>query len=497
MNASLYIGATGLKGLAEGMNVVTNNIANANTVGYKQQNLLFSDLMYTDQGNTGEGWGTQQDSYVGLGQTGKGLQVDSVRTLFGQGGLESGADVTDLAIGGKGFFQVTTADGATRYTRAGNFRFDADGYLNLPDGSTLTGYAVDAAGKKGAAGPIQVSPTVTSAAQATSEIALSLNLGVTEDRASSTTNPYFGLLQSWDSNQSPPLSSNEYAYAQPLRVYDAEGNAQTLTLYVDGTPSTTDGNKTLEFILAAANQVTAGQSSGDAPLLSGTLTFNGAGQLTDMSAFTTTANTPNDLTTWTPAALTNGVPQFTLNGQAVTLDLGLHAAGNWTHSPASAAAVGADGTQLPSMGSTATRTATATTAYAGSSSQRSFSQNGYAQGALSTLEVAPDGKVVGSFTNGQSRTLYEIPICRFTSEDGLRREGNNLFSMTNDAGVMDMGTAGTENYGKINAQTLETSNVDMAREMVNMIVTQRGFQSNSKVITTADTMLQKAIELKR
>lgn len=93
--------------------------------------------------------------------------------------------------------------------------------------------------------------------------------------------------------------------------------------------------------------------------------------------------------------------------------------------------------------------------------------------------------------------LWQIPVCRFTSEDGLHREGNNLFSATPEAGQMDMGVAGTENYGSIEAYATETSNVDMATEMVNMIITQRGFQSNSKVVTTADQMLQKAMELKR
>ena len=108
-----------------------------------------------------------------------------------------------------------------------------------------------------------------------------------------------------------------------------------------------------------------------------------------------------------------------------------------------------------------------------------------------------DGTVVGKFSNNKSMNLWQIPVCRFTSEDGLRREGNNVFSATEDSGQMEMGVAGTENYGKINAYNIENSNVDMATEMVNMIVNQRGFQSNSKVVTTADQLLQKAMELKR
>ena len=123
MNSALYIGATGMKGLSQGMQVTTNNLANVSTIGYKQQNTLFSDMLSTSQGGTGDWWNAQENSRVALGQTGKGVQVDAVRTIFQQGALESTNTVTDMAINGKGFFQVS--DGANLYyTRAGDFRPD-------------------------------------------------------------------------------------------------------------------------------------------------------------------------------------------------------------------------------------------------------------------------------------------------------------------------------------------------------------------------------------
>ena len=491
MNGSLYIGATGLKGMAEGMNVVSNNLANANTVGYKQQSMLFSDLIYEGQANMGDWWGAQQGSYVAMGQTGKGVQVDSVRTLFTDGGYEMGIDVTDMSITGKGFFQVTTLDNETRYTRAGNFRFDKEGYLRLPDQSVLTGFPIAPDGTRGKAQPIQLNPETVSAPKATTQMTLALNLGVTTDNASSATDPYFGMVQAWNSTVNPPVASG---YSQPLRVYDAEGAYQDLKLYVDGTPDPGNGTKVLEYVLA---RPVAAPGTGTEMLMSGTLTFNSAGQIINMSGFTPTNGSSNDLSTWTPAPMINGTPQFTLDGQSVGLNMGITAAGGWAEAPASAADVGTDVTKLPSMGTDAKRANAATTANAGSSAQRSYVQDGYAKGFMNGLDIRADGTVVASFSNGQSQDLYQIPVCRFTSEDGLRREGNNLFSATADAGQMEMGRATTENYGRINAQSLELSNVDMSREMVNMIITQRAFQSNSKVITTADTMLQKAIELKR
>ena len=180
------------------------------------------------------------------------------------------------------------------------------------------------------------------------------------------------------------------------------------------------------------------------------------------------------------------------------MNLGISSAGGWQNAPANAAAVGTSQSALGGMGTGATVSVDATTNYIGSSPvTRRNTQDGYPSGALSTINITSDGTVVGTFSNNQSMNLWQIPVCRFTSEDGLRREGNNLFSATPDAGKMEMGEAGTQNYGTIRAYNTENSNVDMATEMTNMIITQRGFQSNSKVVTTADQMLQKAVELKR
>ncbi len=475
-----------MKAHAEGLNTVSNNLANVSTVGFKQQSMLFSDIFYAGQGAMGNWWNAQENSRVALGQTGMGVQVDSVRTLFTQGGYESSNTLTDLSLNGKGFFQVTDMEGNAFYTRAGDFRFDKQGFLKLPTGHVLTGYQVDAQGNKGGAGPIQVDPNITSPAKGTSKITMPLNLGLTEDRTSDADNPYFGLLNAWDSAAEPPLSSSNYGYSEPLSVYDADGARKNVTVYFDGAPDTT-GGKTIEFLV--------GGQDGEA-LMTGTLHFDSSGQLVDMSAFTPTGDNVHDLSTWKPASLEGGVPQFSYNGQTMGLDFGIQAQGGWQNAPASAADVTTDQSLLSSMG-TVVRSGDPTTAYKGSSSSKGSIQDGYGEGTLSYMDITTDGKIVAKFSNGQTQTLYEIPVCRFTSEDGLHREGNNLFSATAESGTMEMGTAGTENYANVHAYSLELSNVDMAREMVNMIITQRGFQSNSKAITTADTMLQRAIELKR
>ncbi len=490
MMSSLYIGATGMKSLSEGMNVVTNNLANVSTIGYKQQDIQYSDLIYEAQGMTGNSWEAQEGSQVALGQVGMGVMVDSVRTIFTQGSMQSTNSVTDLAINGTGFFEVLTPDGETMYTRAGNFNFDQDGFLAMPDGSKLNGYPVDFEGNKGGLETIQVDPFSTMPPKATTQVSLGFNLGNIDDNSLSTTDPYFSMVQNYDGTSYPPISEDLYAYTQQIQVYDAEGNPQKLTLYVDGAPSE-DPNTIMEFMVAA--NATVDQPEGQA-LMTGTLTFDSAGNLVSASYFSPSGDT-QDLNNWTPAAMTeNGSAALNYQGQSIALDFGLQ--GTAANMPATAAAVGTDSallgtTQNPIL------SPSATSAFSGSNSMFRNEQDGYAEGALTNLTISDGGEVIGAYSNGQDATLYEIPVARFVSQDGLRREGGNLYSATVDSGPAELGRAGTENFGTIHAGYIENSNVDMSAEMVDMIITQRGFQSNSKVVTTADEMLKKAMELKR
>ena len=504
MNSALYIGATGMKGLSQGMQVTSNNLANVSTIGYKQQGILFSDLVSTSQAGMGEWWNNQENSRVALGQTGKGVQVDSVRTIFKQGPMESSNTVTDMAINGKGFFQVT--DGVRLYyTRAGDFRPDNEGVWRTPTGLALNGYKYNEDGSLGDLQEVKIDKFGTMPGKGTARVDLTMNLNSGQDNAVNADNPYFGLLGLYNATAAKPLSSGSYSYAQGMTLYDAEGNARTVTAYFDGAPDSTSGSM-IEFLIAAGASA-AGKtdadgnvippSPGDGLLMSGVLQFDASGRLTGMSAFTPTVEGSKNLADWQPAELKDGLPQLTLDGATMAVNFGVSAAGGWQNAPASAADVGTDQSKLPSMGADAVRAKDATTAYNSSSPTGAYKQDGYAEGVLSAISIGTDGTVVGRYSNSQDQNLWQIPICRFTSEDGLRREGGNLFSATDEAGQMDMGVAGTENYGAVNAYNIEESNVDMATEMVNMIITQRGFQSNSKVVTTADQMLQKAMELKR
>lgn len=506
MMSSLYIGATGMKTHGSGLSVVSNNMSNVSTIGYKQQSVVFEDLFSQNLaiGATGS---------QGFNQMGLGASAGPTRTIFTEGSYEPGSSATDLAITGGGYFQVTSNE-KTHYTRAGNFRFKPDGSLQDPSGFTLTGEKMENGVSTGTLEPIHIdfqNEGITSVhARMSSQLKAVLNIGSSSDLSTDATDPYFSLQQGWNGTMTPPLSGTAYTSAQPMTVYDSEGTQHELMLYLDGAPSLSNGKQVYEYVIGMNPEedgsVAAG-TEGAGLLMAGTLTFSASGQLEDMSAFVPGTGGGKDLASWTPASLVDGVPQFTarfagvegsLEEQPLTLDLGIQSQESvWTSVPASAAEVGLAEAGLPSLGTT-TKGTVNSTAFDGTTSRLvSYNQDGVGEGSLVDISVTENGLVQAQYSNSETVDLYRIPLFRFTSEDGLERAGSNHYVATEDVGQIEYGEAGTENWGAIVAEQLETSNVDMSREMVNMIVIQRGFQMNSKSVVTADSMLQKAIELKR
>lgn len=505
MRAALYIGATGMKALSDGMNVITNNLANISTTGYKQQDIQFSDVWYAQEAYIGDWWDAQQNTNVALGQKGEGVQVDDIRTLFQQGDFQSTNTVTDLAISGTGFFHVKDLQGRDYYTRAGDFRSDNTGAFRNSQGFALMGYNL--ADKtddyydvntfnQGELSVVTVDKETPMAAKATTELSLRFNMGQGTSTTSNATDPYFSLLCQYNA-ANPTSITDASGFSETFTIYDTEGVARQATIAFDGAPSPVEGGSMVEYV------ITVDGDTSSAPAMAGTLRFDGSGQLKDMSAYTHNgtgldANGAIDLTGWSTAPLSeNGYPQMNVNGSTISLDLGISAANGWLRT-GTAAEVRDNMQALAAMGSSAVVTADATTNYAAASAiLYDLHQDGYAEGTLNDISIDTEGRLIGRYSNNQSQTLWQIPVCRFTSEYNLRREGNNYFSATDACGTMTHGVAGTENYGKIASCNLEQSNVDMASEMVDMIITQRGFQSNSKVVTTADEMLRRAMELKR
>lgn len=499
MMSSLYIGATGLNTHSQGMSIVGNNIANVNTVGFKQSMALYQDLFSSTVTS-------QANNVTGLSQLGAGASLASARTIFTEGAFESSNTVTDIAVSnGNGYFGVVK-DGQLLFTKAGNMRFDADGNLLDPSGYNLVGRKVTNGVVSSSYQPIQVdisegSALLTNPAKASTAVSVFSNIGSTADMSDGSV---FGMTQLWDGTSSPPLGNGQYSYSSPITVYDVNGAAHTMTVYYDYA-GTENGVKLYEYVIGIDPSEDGSANAGTAAaglLMSGTLSFSSSGALIGMTAFTPTGNDPANLSAWTPAALVNGLPAMQVNfagagGQQLTFNSGLNLSGypDGISSPADAL-TNASAFYAASNG--AVRESGATSAYSSTiSTTNYFHQDGYAVGELRDLSIDEDGFIIARYTNGQTEELYQISLFRFKSQDGLRHEGNNHYSATNASGDPEEGVAGLENYGSILSQTLETSNVDIAREFTNMIITQRGFQANSKIITTSDTMLQRALELKR
>ncbi len=502
MMSSLYIGATGLKSHGEGMGVITNNLANVNTVGFKQMSMQYSDLM-------SEFLTTSAGNLTNFSQKGMGATPGSVRTLFEQGGLETGSEATDLCISGTGFFGVAR-NGQTEYTRAGNFRFNNAGELLDPSGWNLLGRPIVNGVEGTAAEPVVLDTSDAGVGymppKASSVLSSSSQLGGLRDSLPSPDNPFFSMASSWDGTSALPLIPGRYSYSEPVEFYDAKGDLRSATVYYD-LAGNSGGMTAVEYLLAMDPGQDASARAGTQAgglLLAGTLSFASNGEMTRMTAFTPPNANPAELENWTPAAVKDGKPVFSvqssgLDAQEIALDMGFlfgpNSSVSANLSSAAEAAQNPGAVFSPDTGGSAGKNASN---FLGAQPSALYSsRDGYAPGHLRELEVSREGLVRGVYTNSQNQDLYRISLYRFTSQDGLRHEGNNHYAATPDSGSAEEGKAGTENFGSFSSHSLEQSNVDYAREFSLLIVTQRGFQMNSKVITTSDTMLQRALELKR
>lgn len=495
MMSSLYSSVTGLKSHSTGMSVIGNNLSNLSTVAYKQSSVLYADIM-SQQMTSAAGNATN------VSQVGSGATVNSIRTIFSQGGFESSSSATDIAINGMGFFAVSDGNN-TAYTRAGNFSLTSAGTLVDSQGWSLTGYSITNGVTSKSTSDVSIAGADSMAGKGTTSITACSQLGGLTDASSDAANPFFAMASSWDGTASQPLPSGQYSYKESIRFYDNNGELQNATIYYD-LAGTDSGKTAIEYVVAldpSADGSSLAGTEGAGLLMAGTMTFSSSGELQNLTAFTPPSNgDPSDLSGWTPAALNNGAPSFTATiagagSQTISLDMGLGLSGSSSANAANAAALNAE--SVYSANPNATLKPSASNAYGSSTGTVTTSVDGYAPGSLTSISIATDGTLSGNYSNGQSMDLYQIPLYRFTSEEGLESLGGNHYAATTDSGAAEEGIAGTENFGTVSECTLEQSNVDMATEFTNLIINQRGFQMNSKVVSTCDQLLQKALELKR
>jgi flagellar hook protein FlgE len=407
---------SGLNAHSSELSVISNNLANLNTTGYKDQGTSFRDLFYQTVGSTGGGNPVQ---------IGNGVQVEGVSSNFNDGSLDNTGVPTDMAITGDGYF-VTRKDGVMQYTRAGNFTVSKSGELTTQDGQIVLGYPAPGGviNTGTALGPLQLGKGLTNPALPTSWVALHSNLDASANVGD------------------PPFST-------PVTVYDSLGTAHVLSFEFSKTATNT---WSYQVSIPAAD---VGSSGPGPTVIAGpsSLVFDTNGKLT------------------TPAANVSGIQVTGLADGATNLDL------TWNLYDSSGAPT------ITQM------TAPSTTA--------STNQNGYNSGTLQDFSVDASGILQGTFNNGQVMALGQIAIASFANQQGLERIGSNVYAPTLSSGAAVVGVPGSGGWGVIAGGSLELSNVDVAKEFAKMILAQRGYEANAKVVTTFDTISQDTIALIR
>lgn len=380
---------------------------------------------------------------AGDSQVGRGVLVTDVSPLFTQGSFETTASGLDMAVDGDGFFIVS--DGLGRYyTRAGQFTLDDEGNIVNPEGLKLQGYVADASGNiTGTIGNLNVS-SQASPANATTEVNLTLNI---DSRATAVT-AAFTLDGNGDGTNDDPANFN---YSTQLTIYDSQGDAHDITAYYVKT-----ADNTWEVHYVYEDPANPGQY-----LDAGTqnITFGTDGELVDDSSAT---------------AISFNFGAAVTSPQDVYFNYG-------TGTGETPAGTGLDGT----------------TQFASEFAVMDLSQDGYAAGSLKNLNIDQDGTITGIFTNGQTRVIGRVALAKFAAPTELTKLGGNLYAESYNSGQPIVSGAGSGGLGRVLSNTLELSNVDLAEEFIKMISSQRGFQANSRIITTTDDLLQELVNLKR
>lgn len=491
MMRSLFSGVSGLKSHQTRMDVIGNNIANVNTIGFKSSRVTFADTLYQTQ--TGAAAPTDTVGGTNPKQIGLGVGVASIDLLFNDASTQSTGKNTDLALSGNGLFVVSRdQDGKDKYyTRAGNFSFDANyNYVVPGSGYHVVGWNADASGSidtKGTPTGIKIKDAMRSmGAKATTLISYKGNMNssvptivsMTDQTGSPAASPAhvdgttiksLTLKLSDGTTQTVTAKSNyEYKTGNSLpittiaNVYDSLGNLHKVPFLFTKVPS---------------GALPLGHDKWEVSVSPG---VDSGGNLDPVG----TCSIKEEDGSWTTVTMGAQTLQFDQNGKYVS----------GSGSPTLTLTNGAG-----SSGGTNTMTATvdlaSLTQYSGSDTIKA-DYDGNAAGTLKEINTDQSGILTGTYTNGEKRSLAQIAVAQFDNAPGLTKSGANLYAESNNSG--------TANIKSVNAlgltltpSALEMSNVDIANEFADMVVTQRGFQSNSKVITVGDEMLETVINMKR
>lgn len=437
---SLTAGTSSLKSHQQRLDIISNNIANVNTTGYKS-----GEASFQEQFSQVLGLGVAPSAIEagGVGgvdplQIGLGVKMGSVRTDFSQGSIRTTNRALDVALTGDGFFAMKM-NGQSLYSRAGTFSLDRNGnMIDSGTGAFVQGFNIkkDANGRpeKDSSGGniinreltnVEISPTFKSNPRQTQSVKVAGNLNAA-------------------------MQVGEMAQTA-ITIYDNIGNSHILQMSF--TKTSTPNQYALTGTLDGQNLTL--------PASVANITFNADGSMNTPLGFSVTGA---DLNT----ALGAGSTAF---DASKTLDVQLAQPGNLFNG---------------------------LTQFAGQNSVTAYEQDGYTAGNLNRISVDITGRVIGAFTNGQSEVLAQMAVAKFTNPGGLIKEGSNMFSLSPNSGLPNIGTA-VEIFQstQIKGGTLEESNVDLTEQFTDLISTQRAFEAAARTVTISDQFLQEINQLKR
>ncbi|MDR0721507.1 MAG: flagellar hook protein FlgE [Treponema sp.] len=466
MMRSLFAGVSGLQNHQTRMDVVGNNIANINTVGFKKGRVNFQDLLY--QQLQGASRPTTELGGVNPKEVGLGMSVASIDTIHTQGAFQSTGVGTDLTINGTGFF-VLKEGASSYYTRAGAFTVDQAGTLvNPANGMKVQGWmAQDVQGVQ----TLDVSRDVED---------LIIPVG-SKDPARATTMVNFACNLDKRIPEIPEgataLEVQRGTWNTTIKIYDTFGEEHSLQVEFTRVPGTANSWNAAVTVDPEAEVATntaiglgeAAPAAGDGAAF--TVNFSNNGTL--LSAVDGAGNESG--------GAGNVIMNVAFDVQNTDPD--------------------ADGAQVRqefalNLG-TVGGFVNSITQYAEESSSKAVMQDGYTMGYLDNFKIDASGIITGVYSNGSNRTIGQIALASFTNQGGLEKAGENLYVVSTNSGAANIGPSGIAGKGGIKSGVLEMSNVDMAEQFTDMIVTQRGFQANSRTIQTADQLLQELLTLKR
>jgi flagellar hook protein FlgE len=433
---ALRAGVSGLTANSSALAVISDNIANVNTVGYKRSGVDFSALVNAQNANTTYNAG--------------GVLPIVRQQISLQGSLEQSRSSTDFAISGGGFFIVSSNNqelsngGRVLFSRAGSFTIDSDGFMVNAQGLFLQGWPVNSDGSVtssptslSAIEPINISG-VGGLAEPTANVSLNANLN-------SAQADYAGAQGVYDPGDLATGTVTPH-FESTLEVYDSLGAPRSIAF---GFLKTGPNTWAVESYSRPNSSITGGGANGGL-LASGTITYNTDG---------------------TVASVTGGI------------------AGTVTIPWATSTGAAAQDIQIDLT--------TGMTQFANSFGVTSVTADGVPPGDLVGLVLEGDGFLTAQFSNGRARALYQIPLATFLNPDGLAADQGGAFLTTLESGLYNINAANAGGAGRIVSGALEASNVDLATEFTNLITTQRAYSAASRIITTADQMLEELLSIKR